>query len=175
MAKAVLVAAIPPLMLKTDHNPEGTPLEVFDGFRAALAANRPQSFRDVPSGPFYGFNREGATVHEGVIQNWWRQGMMGSAKAHYDGIETFSETDQTEDLRAITVPTLVLHGEDDQIVPIAASALKAIELLSNGTLKTVPRPLAWHADRERRCTERRSPGLRRRLRRERMRPCRNAR
>ncbi|GAA5542352.1 non-heme chloroperoxidase [Brucella sp. NBRC 113783] len=138
VAKAVLVAAIPPLMLKTDDNPEGTPMEVFDGFRSALASNRAQFFRDVPSGPFYGFNREGATVHEGVIQNWWRQGMMGSAKAHYDGIKAFSETDQTEDLKAITVPTLVLHGEDDQVVPIAAAALKAVKLLPNGSLKTYP-------------------------------------
>lgn len=138
VAKAVLVAAIPPLMLRTDANPEGTPLSVFDGFRAALAGNRAQFFRDVPAGPFYGFNRDGAAVHEGVIQNWWRQGMMGSAKAHYDGIKAFSETDQTEDLRAITVPTLVLHGEDDQVVPIAASALKAVKLLPNGTLKTYP-------------------------------------
>ncbi|TZG33454.1 alpha/beta hydrolase [Agrobacterium sp. B1(2019)] len=138
VAKAVLVAAIPPLMLKTTDNPEGTPKEVFDGFRTALASNRAQFFRDVPSGPFYGFNREGATVHEGVIQNWWRQGMMGSAKAHYDGIKAFSETDQTEDLKAITVPTLVLHGEDDQVVPIAAAALKAVKLLPNGSLKTYP-------------------------------------
>jgi non-heme chloroperoxidase len=138
VAKAVLVAAIPPLMLLTDANPEGTPLSVFDGFRAALAGNRAQFFRDVPAGPFYGFNRDGATVHEGVIQNWWRQGMMGSAKAHYDGIKAFSETDQTEDLKAITVPTLILHGEDDQVVPIAASAMKAVKLLPNGTLKTYP-------------------------------------
>jgi len=138
VAKAVLVAAIPPLMLKTGDNPEGTPIEVFDGFRTALAGNRAQFFRDVPSGPFYGFNRKGATVHEGVIQNWWRQGMMGSAKAHYDGIRAFSETDQTEDLKVITVPTLVLHGEDDQVVPIAASAQKAVKLLPNGTLKTYP-------------------------------------
>jgi non-heme chloroperoxidase len=138
VAKAVLVAAIPPLMLRTDDNPEGTPTEVFDGFRTALASNRAQFFRDVPSGPFYGFNRAGAIVHEGVIQNWWRQGMMGSAKAHYDGIKAFSETDQTEDLEAITVPTLVLHGEDDQVVPIAAAALKAIELLQDGMLKTYP-------------------------------------
>ena len=139
VAKAVLVSAIPPLMLKTDVNPEGAPLEVFDDFRAALAGNRAQFFRDVPCGPFYGFNRDGATVHEGVIQNWWRQGMMGSAKAHYDGIKAFSQTDQTEDLKAMTVPTLVLHGEDDQIVPIAAAALKAVKLLPNGTLKTYPR------------------------------------
>ncbi|QGN55016.1 alpha/beta fold hydrolase [Novosphingobium sp. Gsoil 351] len=138
VAKAVLVAAIPPLMLKTADNPEGTPMQVFDGYRTALAGNRAQFFRDVPAGPFYGFNREGATVHEGVIQNWWRQGMMGSAKAHYDGIKAFSETEQTEDLKAITVPTLVLHGEDDQVVPIAASAQKAIKLLPNGTLKTYP-------------------------------------
>lgn len=138
VAKAVLVSAVPPLMLKTASNPEGLPIEVFDGFRAALAANRAQFFRDVPAGPFYGLNREGAKVHEGVIQNWWRQGMMGGAKAHYDGIKAFSETDQTEDLKAITVPTLVLHGEDDQIVPIADSALKSAKLLKNGTLKTYP-------------------------------------
>ena len=136
VAKAILVAAIPPLMLETAENPEGTPMEVFDGFRTALASNRAQFFRDVPAGPFFGFNREGSTVHEGMIQNWWRQGMMGSAKAHYDGIKAFSETDQSDDLKAITVPTLVLHGEDDQIVPIAASAHKAIKLLPNGTLKT---------------------------------------
>ncbi|MDQ0322594.1 non-heme chloroperoxidase [Pararhizobium capsulatum DSM 1112] len=139
VGKAVLVSAVPPLMLKTDANPEGLPIEVFDGFRSALAANRAQFFRDVPSGPFYGFNREGATIQEGVIQNWWRQGMMGSAKAHYDGIKAFSETDQTEDLKAISVPTLVLHGEDDQIVPIADAALKSIKLLKNGTLKTYPK------------------------------------
>lgn len=138
VAKAVLVAAIPPLMLKTADNPEGTPMDIFDGFRSALANNRAQFFRDVPSGPFYGFNRAGAAVHEGVVQNWWRQGMMGSAKAHYDGIKAFSETDQTDDLKAITVPTLVLHGEDDQVVPIAASALKAVKLLPKGSLKTYP-------------------------------------
>ncbi|MDV3099074.1 alpha/beta fold hydrolase [Burkholderia cenocepacia] len=138
VAKAVLVSAVPPLMLKTDSNPEGLPLDVFDGFRKALADNRAQFFLDVPSGPFYGFNREGATVHQGVIRNWWRQGMEGSAKAHYDGIKAFSETDQTEDLKSISVPTLVLHGEDDQIVPIADSALKSIKLLKSGTLKTYP-------------------------------------
>jgi non-heme chloroperoxidase len=138
VAKAVLVSAVPPLMLKTADNPEGLPMEVFDGLRSALAANRAQFFRDLPAGPFYGFNRPGATVHEGVIQNWWRQGMMGSAKAHYDGIKAFSETDQTEDLKAITVPTLVLHGEDDQIVPIGDSAQKSIKLLKNATLKTYP-------------------------------------
>ncbi|MDF1631227.1 alpha/beta hydrolase [Mycoplana sp. MJR14] len=136
VAKAILVSAVPPLMLKTEANPEGLPMEVFDGFRSALAANRAQFFRDVPAGPFYGFNRDGATVQEGVIENWWRQGMMGGAKAHYDGIKAFSETDQTEDLKAIAVPTLILHGEDDQIVPIADSALKSSKLLKNGTLKT---------------------------------------
>ncbi|WP_250510655.1 alpha/beta hydrolase [Caballeronia sp. GACF4] len=138
VAKAVLVSAVPPIMVKTDANPDGLPIEVFDGFRKALADNRAQFFLDVPSGPFYGFNRPDATVHQGVIQNWWRQGMVGSAKAHYEGIKAFSETDQTEDLRAITVPTLVLHGEDDQIVPIGDSAKKSIELLKNGTLKTYP-------------------------------------
>ncbi|PXW60494.1 alpha/beta hydrolase [Methylobacterium sp. B4] len=138
VAKAVLVSAVPPLMLKTEANPEGLPLEVFDGFRKALADNRAHFFVDVPTGPFYGFNRDGATVHPGVIQNWWRQGMMGSAKAHYEGIKAFSETDQTEDLKAIGVPTLVLHGEDDQIVPIVAAAMKSIKLLRNGSLKTYP-------------------------------------
>lgn len=106
VAKAVLVSAVPPLMVKTESNPDGTPIEVFDGFRAALAANRAQFFLDVPSGPFYGYNRPGAEPSQGVIENWWRQGMMDSAKAHYDGIKAFSETDQTEDLKAITVPTL---------------------------------------------------------------------
>ncbi|ALM86040.1 haloperoxidase [Bordetella sp. N] len=135
VAKAVLVSAVPPLMLKTADNPGGLPIEVFDGFRSALAANRAQFFLDVPAGPFYGFNRTGAKVSPGVIQNWWRQGMMGSAKAHYEGIKAFSETDQTEDLKKITVPTLVLHGDDDQIVPIADSAELSIKLLKNGTLK----------------------------------------
>jgi non-heme chloroperoxidase len=135
VAKAVLMGAVPPIMLKTDNNPGGLPLEVFDGFRAALAANRAQFFRDVPAGPFYGFNRDGATVSEGVIANWWRQGMMGGTKAHYDCIKAFSETDFTEDLKAINVPVLVMHGDDDQIVPIADSALLAVKLLKNGTLK----------------------------------------
>ncbi len=135
VAKAVLVAAIPPLMLKTPANPEGTPIEVFDGFRAALAANRSQFFLDVPTGPFYGFNRPGVTPIPGAIQNWWRQGMMGSAKAHYDGIKAFSETDQTEDLKTITVPTLVMHGDDDQVVPYQDAAVKAVKLLKHGTLK----------------------------------------
>jgi non-heme chloroperoxidase len=135
VAKAVLVAAVPPIMLKTAAYPDGLPIEVFDGFRKAVADNRAQFFVDVPAGPFYGFNRPDAKVFQGVIQNWWRQGMMGSAKAHYDGIKAFSETDQTDDLKTITVPTLVLHGDDDQIVPIAASALKSSALLKNGTLK----------------------------------------
>ncbi|WP_105435710.1 alpha/beta fold hydrolase [Neorhizobium tomejilense] len=135
VAKAVLMGAVPPIMLKTDNNPGGLPLEVFDGFRAALAANRAQFFRDVPAGPFYGFNRDGATVSEGVIANWWRQGMMGGTKAHYDCIKAFSETDFTEDLKAIDVPVLVMHGDDDQIVPIADSALLAVKLLKNGALK----------------------------------------
>ncbi|MDO9710069.1 alpha/beta fold hydrolase [Paracraurococcus lichenis] len=138
VARAVLVSAVPPLMLKTEGNPEGLPREVFDGFRKGTAGNRAQTFLDVAAGPFYGFNRPGAQVHQGVIQNWWRQGMMGSAKAHYDGIKAFSETDQTEDLKAITVPTLVLHGDDDQIVPIVASAQKSIKLLQNGRLKVYP-------------------------------------
>ena len=138
VAKVVLVSAVTPLMLKTADNPGGLPVEVFDGFRQALAANRAQFFIDVPTGPFYGFNRDGATVQPGVIKNWWRQGMMGSAKAHYDGIAAFSETDQRDDLTSITVPTLVLHGEDDQIVPIEAAARESIKLLRNGTLKTYP-------------------------------------
>lgn len=138
VAKAILVAAVPPLMLQTESNPEGTPLSVFDGFRDALASNRAQFFRDVAAGPFYGFNREGATVSHGVIDNWWRQGMMGSAKAHYDGIKAFSETDQTEDLKAITVPTLVLQGDDDQVVPFKDAAEKQIKLLKNCSKKIYP-------------------------------------
>ncbi len=138
VVKAVLIGAVPPLMLKTEANPGGLPLEVFDGFRAALAANRAQFYRDVPSGPFYGFNRDGAQVSQGVIDNWWRQGMQGGAKAHYDCIKAFSETDFTEDLKAITVPTLVLHGDDDQIVPIDDSARLSAPLLKNGTLKIHP-------------------------------------
>ncbi len=135
VAKAVLVSAVPPLMLKTESNPGGLPMEVFDGIRQGVAANRAQLFIDFPTGPFYGFNRPDAKVYPGVIQNWWRQGMMGSAKAHYDGIKAFSETDQTEDLKKITVPTLVLHGDDDQVVPIADSAELSVKLVKNGTLK----------------------------------------
>ena len=135
VAKAVLVSAVPPLMLKTAANPGGLPIEVFDGIRAGVAANRAQLFVDFPTGPFYGFNRPGATISQGVIQNWWRQGMMGSAKAHYEGIKAFSETDQTDDLKAVTVPTLVMHGDDDQVVPIADAALLSVKLVKNGTLK----------------------------------------
>jgi non-heme chloroperoxidase len=135
VAKAVLIGAVPPIMVKTEANPGGLPLGVFDGFRSALAANRAQFFLDIPTGPFFGFNREGANVSEGAIRNWWRQGMMGGAKAHYDCIKAFSETDFTEDLKAIEVPVLVMHGDDDQIVPIADSAHLAIKLLKNGTLK----------------------------------------
>jgi len=138
VAKAVLIGAVPPIMLKSEANPGGLPMEVFDGFRAATAANRAQFFLDVPSGPFYGFNRPGAEISQGVIRNWWRQGMMGGAKAHYDCIKAFSETDFTEDLKAIDVPVLVMHGDDDQIVPIDDSAKLAIKLLKHGTLKIYP-------------------------------------
>jgi non-heme chloroperoxidase len=138
VAKAVLVSSVPPLMVKTKDNPGGTPIEVFDGLRAALAANRAQFYVDVASGPFYGFNRANAKVSQGVIQNWWRQGMMGSAKAHYEGIKAFSETDQTEDLKAMTVPTLVTQGDDDQVVPIDDASRLSIKLLKNGTLKVYP-------------------------------------
>jgi non-heme chloroperoxidase len=138
VAKAVLISAVPPLMVKTDKNPDGTPIEVFDGFRKALAANRSQFFLDVASGPFYGFNRPGAKVSQGIIQNWWRQGMMGGANAHYDGIKAFSETDQTEDLKAIKVPMLILQGDDDQVVPYKDAALLQAKLLKNSTLKVYP-------------------------------------
>ena len=138
VAKAILIGAVPPIMVKSDKNPGGLPLAVFDGFRAATAANRAQFFYDVPAGPFYGVNRPGAKVDQGVIWNWWRQGMMGGIKAHYDCIKAFSETDFTEDLKAIAVPTLVMHGEDDQIVPYADSAPLSVKLLKKGTLKSYP-------------------------------------
>ena len=125
-------------MVKTAKNPGGLPIEVFDGFRAALLANRAQFFRDVPAGPFYGFNRAGANVSQGVIDNWWRQGMSGGAKAHFDCIKAFSETDFTEDLEALTVPVLIMHGDDDQIVPIADSALLSAKLVRKPTLKVYP-------------------------------------
>jgi len=136
VAKAVLISAVPPIMVKSESNPGGLPKEVFDGLQAQLAANRAQFYRDLPAGPFYGFNRPGAKVSEGVILNWWRQGMMGSIKAHYDGIVAFSQTDFTEDLTKITVPVLVMHSEDDEIVPYAASGPLSAKLLKNGTLKT---------------------------------------
>jgi len=135
VAKLIIIGAVPPIMVKTAANPGGLPIEVFDGLRKALADNRSQFYIDLPTGPFYGFNRSGANPSQPVIQNWWRQGMMGSAKAQYDSIKAFSETDFTEDLISIDVPTLVMHGDDDQIVPIAAAALLSIKLLKNGTLK----------------------------------------
>ncbi|MDD0995055.1 alpha/beta hydrolase [Pseudomonas sp. TNT2022 ID1044] len=136
VAKAVLVSAVPPIMVKSDKNPGGLGIEVFDGLRKALLENRAQFYLDVPTGPFYGFNRPGAQVSQGTIENWWRQGMMGGAKAQYDCIKVFSETDFTEDLKSIEVPTLVMHGDDDQIVPYADSAPLSVKLLKNGTLKT---------------------------------------
>jgi non-heme chloroperoxidase len=135
-AKGALLSAVPPLMVKTPANPGGLPKEVFDGFQSQLAANRAQFYRDVPAGPFYGFNRPGVKAQEGLFQNWWRQGMMGGAKAHYDGIVAFSQTDFTEDLKKITIPVLVMHSEDDQIVPYADSGPLSAKLLKNGTLKT---------------------------------------
>ena len=136
VAKAVLIGAVPPIMLKSDKNPGGLPMEVFDGFRTAQVANRAQFFYDIPAGPFYGFNRPNAKVSQGVILNWWRQGMMGGTKAHYDCIKAFSETDFTDDLGKIDVPVLVMHGDDDQIVPYADSAPLSAKLLKHGTLKT---------------------------------------
>ncbi|MET8209450.1 alpha/beta hydrolase [Streptomyces sp. NPDC005373] len=136
VSKAVLVGAVPPLMLKTEANPGGLPMEVFDGFREGVAGNRAQSFIDIPSGPFYGFNRPGAQVSQGLIDNWWRQGMMGAANAHYECVAAFSETDFTEDLRQIEVPVLVAHGTDDQVVPYDDSAPLTVKLLKSGTLKS---------------------------------------
>ncbi|RSP65901.1 alpha/beta fold hydrolase, partial [Acinetobacter baumannii] len=136
--KAVLVSAVPPLMVQTENNPEGLPKEVFDDLQNQVLTNRAQFFRDLPSGPFYGFNRPDAKPSEGIISNWWRQGMTGSAKAHYDGIVAFSQTDFTEDLKKITVPVLVLHGDDDQIVPYKTSGVKSAELLQNSQLKIYP-------------------------------------
>jgi non-heme chloroperoxidase len=150
VAKAVLMSAVPPIMVKTPDNAAGLPIEVFDGLRASLAANRAQFYRDVASGPFYGFNRPGAKPLEGVIANWWRQGMMGGATAHYEGIKAYSETDFTEDLKAISVATLVMHGDDDQIVPYKDAALLSATLLSHATLKIYPGfphgMLTTHAD-----------------------------
>jgi len=138
VAKAVLISAIPPLMLKTDANPDGLPIEVFDGLRQAQLRDRPQFFLDVASGPFYGFNRPGAKVSQGLIDNWWRQGMMGGFKATLDCIKAFSETDLTEDLKRFDVPTLIMHGDDDQVVPIIASAMLSSKLVPNAILKVYP-------------------------------------
>ncbi|MFD5375644.1 alpha/beta fold hydrolase [Streptomyces griseoincarnatus] len=138
VAKAVLVAAVPPLMVQTESNPAGLPAEVFDGFREGVATDRSQFYLDLASGPFYGFNRPGADVSQGVIQNWWRQGMAGSARAHHEGVGAFSETDFTDDLRAIDVPTLLLHGDDDQIVPVANSARTAATLAGHADVKVYP-------------------------------------
>ncbi|BFM39113.1 alpha/beta hydrolase [Synechocystis sp. LKSZ1] len=135
VAKAVLISAVPPLMVKTPDNPDGLPKEVFDDFQVQVATNRAQFYWDIPAGPFYGYNRPGANVSPGVIQNWWRQGMMGGAKAHYDGIVAFSQTDFTEDLKKISVPTLVMHGDDDQIVPYATSGLLSAKLVKGAVLK----------------------------------------
>jgi non-heme chloroperoxidase len=136
VSKAVLISAVPPIMVKSEKNPGGQPVEVYDGYRAALAANRAQFYRDVPEGPFYGFNRPGAKPIQGVIDNWWRQGMMGAINAHYECIKAFSETDFTEDLKKIDVPTLVMHGDDDQVVPYAAAGPLSAKLFKHGTLKT---------------------------------------
>ena len=138
VAKAVLISAVPPIMLQSATNPGGLPLEIFDGFRAALAAGRAAFYLGVAAGPFYGFNRPGANTSEAVVRNWWRQGMMGGAKAHYDCIKAFSETDFTEDLKAIDVPTLVMHGEDDQIVPFADAGPLSAKLLKYATTKFYP-------------------------------------
>ena len=136
VAKAVLISAVPPLMVRTDANPGGLPKSVFDDLQDQVAAHRAELYRDFPSGPFYGFNRAGAEPSEAIIENWWRQGMMGGAKAHHDGVVAFSQTDFTEDLEKITVPVLVMHGDDDQVVPYENSGPRSAELLQNGTLKT---------------------------------------
>ncbi|MGY1685377.1 alpha/beta fold hydrolase [Geodermatophilus sp. SYSU D00867] len=136
VAKAVLISAVPPLMVRTDANPGGLPKSVFDDIQTQVATNRSRFYRDLPSGPFYGFNRPGAEPSEAIIANWWRQGMTGGAKAHHDGVVAFSQTDFTDDLRKITVPVLVMHGDDDQVVPYENSGPRSAELLQNGTLKT---------------------------------------
>ncbi|HMD16032.1 MAG TPA: alpha/beta hydrolase [Terriglobales bacterium] len=137
VSMAVLISSVPPLMVKTEKNPAGAPISVFDGLRTALAANRPQFYRDITL-PFYGYNRPGAKISEGIREHWWLQGMMGGMKAHYDCIKAFSETDFTEDLKKFDVPTLILHGDDDQIVPIAASGLMSAKIVKNATLKVYP-------------------------------------
>ena len=137
VAKAALISAVPPLMLKTEKNPTGAPMSVFDGLRTALAANRPQFYKDITL-PFYGYNRPGAKISEGIREHWWLQGMMGSVKAHYDCVKAFSETDFTEDLKKIDIPVLVMHGDDDQIVPIVAAGPLSAKILKNATLKVYP-------------------------------------
>ena len=159
VAKLVLIGAVPPIMVKTPANPGGLPIEVFDGLRKALAGNRAQFYLDFAGGPFYGFNRPGAKPIPGVIQNWWRQAMMGSAKAQYDGIKAFSETDFTEDLKTIDVPTLVMHGDDDQIVPIADSALLSAKLLKNSDAQGLREIPARHVHHPCRCGESRPARL----------------
>ena len=159
VAKAVLISSVPPLMVQTDANPGGLPKSVFDDLQAQLAANRSEFYRALPSGPFYGFNRPGVESSEAIIENWWRQGMMGGAKAHYDGIVAFSQTDFTEDLKKITVPVLVMHGDDDQIVPYADAGPLSAKLVQNGTLKTYQRLPARHADHPGRDDQRRPAGL----------------
>lgn len=136
VAKGMIISAVPPIMVKTPANPGGLPEDVFDGLQAQVANNRAQFYQDLPTGPFYGCNRPGAKVDQGVVLDWWRQGMMGGAKAHYDGIVAFSQTDFTEDLKKINVPALVMHGDDDQIVPYADSGQLSAKLLKNGRLKT---------------------------------------
>ena len=136
--KAAIISAVPPLMVKTEGNPGGLPKSVFDDLQAQLAANRAQFYQDIPAGPFYGYNRPGAQPSEGIVRNWWRQGMMGGAKAHYDGIVAFSQTDFSDDLKRIDIPVLVMHGDDDQIVPYENSGVLSAKLLRNGTLKTYP-------------------------------------
>ena len=137
VAEAVLLSAVPPLMVKTENNPGGLPLSVFDDLRAQLAANRPQFYKDLTI-PFYSYNRPGAKISEGIREHWWLQGMMGGMKPHYDCIKAFSETDFTDDLKKFDVPTLILHGDDDQIVPIGASALMSAKIVKNATLKVYP-------------------------------------
>ena len=168
VAKAALISAVPPLMVKTEANPGGLPKEVFDGFQAQLAANRSQFYRDLPAGPFYGFNRPGVEASEAIIQNWWRQGMMGGAKAHYDGIVAFSQTDFTEDLKKISVPVLVMHGDDDQIVPYADSGPLSAKLAQERDAEDLQGLPAWHAHHAGGDHQRRPvglPGSVRRLRR----------
>ena len=162
VAKAVLISAVPPLMVKTDSNPGGLPKDVFDNLQAQLAANRAQFYYDVPAGPFYGYNRDGAKPSQGVIWNWWRQGMMGSAKAHYDGIVAFSQTDFTEDLKSTTIPVLVMHGDDDQIVPYADSG-PVSEAGEEQHAEDVCGLPAWHAHVQRRNDQRRSARVHPRL------------